>query len=351
MSNKIKIFVVNLFCIFLLFSILEMVSRSTSQVYQGNLFSWVNFFKEFRNAYPSEFNKELGWIPKKGLWFSNIFWNIDVTILEGGFRSNFPGRNYEIRSDRDQIVAVGDSFTFGGEVSDDQTWPAFLEKIIGMDVVNAGVSVYGIDQIYLRSKKILKEFKRPPKLMIVSFINDNIRRSELRVIYGKNKPFFEKDKSSEEFTLRDEHVFPMEGKQSRLQSILGFSYLFFRVLPRIQPKLFKSEEDIVVHNYGDKVACFLFKDLKKIAQEKNVKLLLLVQGNPAVDEEGDKMSVIIRCAVDNNIKILNLLPKLREIYKDNPALYKRMFVSHMLPIGNRFVAEEIRWFIQEQQLL
>ena len=43
-------------------------------------------------------------------------------------------------------MAVGDSFTFGDEVNDGQTWPAQLQQLTGRRVINGGVSGYGFDQ-------------------------------------------------------------------------------------------------------------------------------------------------------------------------------------------------------------
>ena len=52
------------------------------------------------------------------------------------------------------ILAVGDSFTYGDEVNDGQTWPAQLQLLTGRRVLNAGVSGYGFDQIVLRAEQL-----------------------------------------------------------------------------------------------------------------------------------------------------------------------------------------------------
>jgi hypothetical protein len=78
-----------------------------------------------RNAYPVELNRRLGWIPSaKYNGTKNIF-NSRLTVLDDRTRSN--GDSGPLRDDC-TIVAVGDSFTFGDEVSDHDTWPAHLER-------------------------------------------------------------------------------------------------------------------------------------------------------------------------------------------------------------------------------
>lgn len=50
-----------------------------------------------------------------------------------------------------RIGAFGDSYTFGDEVRDDETWCHQLERSRdGLEVINFGVNAYGTDQAYLR---------------------------------------------------------------------------------------------------------------------------------------------------------------------------------------------------------
>ncbi len=54
------------------------------------------------------------------------------------------------------VLAVGDSYAHGDEVSDAETWVALLQPLIGRRTVNAGVSGYGLDQIVLRAEKVAR---------------------------------------------------------------------------------------------------------------------------------------------------------------------------------------------------
>ena len=96
-------------------------------------------------------------------------WKTKVTILEDGIRSNGEAAH---AGTGDIILAVGDSFTFGDEVSDDETWPAKLEKISGKRVINGGVFGYGVDQIYLRMRTLARRYK--PDIIIFSL--DDIQK-------------------------------------------------------------------------------------------------------------------------------------------------------------------------------
>jgi hypothetical protein len=57
------------------------------------------------------------------------------------------------------VLVVGDSFTFGDQVSDDETWPACLEATLHRGVDNGGVFGYGAAQALRRALLKLNEKK------------------------------------------------------------------------------------------------------------------------------------------------------------------------------------------------
>src|SRR5258708_7847033 len=86
------------------------------------------------------------------------------------------------------LIATGDSFAYGREAADDETWPAILQEITGVRVINAGVSAYGIDQTVLRTERLAAALA--PTAMVASFIADDIWRAEMRRLWGAEKPYF-----------------------------------------------------------------------------------------------------------------------------------------------------------------
>ena len=129
------------------------------------------------------YDPRLGWIPRPGQFSVDWTSNVDVS----GIRSN--GRSVSTASR--PVLAVGDSFTFGDEVDDSETWPAHLEEMLKQRVLNAGVGAYGIDQAFLRAELLLDTYD--PDIVILSFISDDINRTEYSYYpYGKGwKPYFE----------------------------------------------------------------------------------------------------------------------------------------------------------------
>ena len=87
-----------------------------------------------------------------------------------------------------RIVVIGDSFTFGDGVSDDETYSAYLEKLLdNTEVINMGVHGYGHDQmlIYLTEEGL----KYSPDIVILGFVEADMSRN---LFYFKDfaKPLF-----------------------------------------------------------------------------------------------------------------------------------------------------------------
>ena len=77
---------------------------------------------------------------------------------------------------RDAVVLVaGDSYTHGNAVADDATYPAALERILGVPTANLGVSGYGPDQALLRLESAIERFPHA-KVAILSILYDDTAR-------------------------------------------------------------------------------------------------------------------------------------------------------------------------------
>jgi hypothetical protein len=93
-----------------------------------------------------------------------------------GIRSATPGASAEERRGR-RIALVGDSFTFGLDVTYEQSWGHQLERALGPDVhvLNFGVEAYGIDQAYLRYLRDARPWR--PEVVILGVIDHDLYRS------------------------------------------------------------------------------------------------------------------------------------------------------------------------------
>jgi hypothetical protein len=77
-----------------------------------------------------------------------------------------------------RILAFGDSFTFGDEVPDEETYVARLEHLLpGAEVVNLGVHGYGHDQMLLYLREVGARYQ--PDLVMLGFVALDMDRNLL----------------------------------------------------------------------------------------------------------------------------------------------------------------------------
>jgi GDSL-like Lipase/Acylhydrolase family len=119
----------------------------------------------------------LGWAKPPGrTWIRRPEYHHAVTINERGLRG--PDYGYEKPSGMRRILLLGDSFTHGYSVADDETVSAVLERRLnaetptkGWQVLNAGTAGYGTGQEYLF---FLDEGRRyqPDEVVVMFYYND-----------------------------------------------------------------------------------------------------------------------------------------------------------------------------------
>jgi len=74
-----------------------------------------------------------------------------------------------------RVAVFGDSFVYGNEVSNDDAWPAQIERRYpGIEVLNYGVGGYGVDQAYLRF--LLEGARLAPRVVVIGFVPDDLGR-------------------------------------------------------------------------------------------------------------------------------------------------------------------------------
>ena len=161
-SKFLKILLINLIISLILFLFLELSLRSFLTL------------KHFKNPYSSywgktwfrhdpikyiSFDKELKFKTIPNIKLKNVDlprWEekSNITINKLGFRDN--GNDFQ-ETDGQRILLVGDSITFGSQVTDKNTWSSCLENKVKIKTDNAGVPGFSAGQAvkrgFLESKK------------------------------------------------------------------------------------------------------------------------------------------------------------------------------------------------------
>src|SRR5438876_3754019 len=95
---------------------------------------------------------------------SQLGWELRPGVREDGLTTNSAGLRGQVEYAPERpagvrrVIAVGDSFTFGVQVRDDETMPAQLEGALNRrgrwEVLNLAVPGYGTDQQWLRLQQV-----------------------------------------------------------------------------------------------------------------------------------------------------------------------------------------------------
>jgi len=292
--------------------------------------------------YPAIWDARLGFAPRPNTKGRRNPWGKLVTLDADGLRSN----GTQPKPSGPTVLAIGDSFTFGDEVDDGETWPAALERRIGRRVVNGGGFGYGLDQMVLRAETLLSggDFES----LIVSVIPDDVLRCEYAYRFG-HKPYFELE--AERLVLRNVPVPRPEVSapgENGLRRVLRRSYLGELVVHRLDPIGWLIRGNVRVHREGTLVARALVDRLADDAERLGLRLLLVAAWHPGARVE--PLAPALARAGERSVPVLRLEPVLRREIEARGDWSDLFIVSerggrrrsgHMTGLGNGIVATAI----------
>jgi hypothetical protein len=122
-------------------------------------------YENQRNSIKRRFDHET-----KATFDADLGWRFRQIIRGDGELSLSPS------NDKTRIAVFGDSFVYGAEVQDHQSWPFQLQSVVPtIQVLNFGVPGYGTDQSYLMYKKYGRQFK--PRIVLIGFTTVQLPRN------------------------------------------------------------------------------------------------------------------------------------------------------------------------------
>jgi lysophospholipase L1-like esterase len=266
----------------------------------------------------------LGWVPRAG------HCEPDVTIDGDGLRAT--GAPAALSSSA-PILAAGDSFTYGEGVFDAEAWPAQLQRLTGRRVLNGGVSGYGLDQIVLRAEQLTAVHW--PSVVIVSFIADDIRRTEMSRLWGYDKPWFAIDDGQ-----RMPKGVPIRHRSRPLLPPRLVERFLIALTPSLQ-SLVGYHVRVHPPGAGLAIACRLIERLAALQAKSGASIIVLAQydSNIFVDraianEQRSLTQTLLDCAKRNGLAALDSFPRLAA-EPEPRALYQSL---HMNARGNLLIA-------------
>jgi hypothetical protein len=248
-------------------------------------------------------------------------------------------------ADRSPILIAGDSYTYGDEVADGESWPAYLPALVHRRVVNAGVPGYGLDQTVLRAEQLAASLR--PAAIVVGFIADDLHRNEMSRLWGGEKPYFELQGDTLELRNVPPPLAPIaRGELPFWQRMLGWSMLVDRIVRRMgwYADWYWDDVQVLPNGAGERLACPLMRRLANL----RIPTVVVAQYLPQVWKEGPTVASeqrrlsqgVLRCAADAGLGTLDSFPIIDAIVRTRgaEAAYR---VWHHTPEANRLIANAV----------
>ena len=272
----------------------------------------------------------------------------EISTLSNGLRKTIPN-NYE----SEKVLTIGDSFAFGGQVSDSETWQSCLNKNIKeYNFLNAGVGGYGTGQAILRAKKLYPKIN-PKYLLVQTLVGHNFARDQLKRRYGNVKPYFSKVKNERIKIVPPE--FDNENKKSALNKIIGpiadHIIVNITILERFSSDSFlnklwhKSRSKFTpISNIWGKNHASIQEIMRWSIQEaksldSEVVWLLQYTKRPTMQTFRERKN-LINLLQDEGIRYIDTFDKFHGKSKTNLPK-SQLWFPHHTPLGNEIVCREI----------
>jgi hypothetical protein len=280
----------------------------------------------------TEYHPVLGWYHQKNktAYFEKERWKIQVHTNSAGFRGTLEYR-FEKPAGVRRAISLGDSFAFGWGVEDGETYGAVLEKQVpDLEVLNAGVAGYGLDQIYLSFREIGR-FYQAEEAVIAIFPEDFWRATRAFSDSGYAKPYFTVTDSGK-LTLRNVPVpRPFELKTGQFPSVIEYpawrtffrQSAFYRLLERAAFKLGKKagwvDPDTTAEWELGKT--ILARLVTEVREAKMRPLFLLIPPERWVSSE-QRISLyesFLKFAAKEKVEVIDFRRILKPLFRENGA--------------------------------
>ncbi|MCR9258133.1 MAG: hypothetical protein NXH95_00285 [Pseudomonadaceae bacterium] len=293
-------------------------------------------------------------------------WTHRKNLREPGFSTNSYGLrgtreySFERQPGTSRVVVLGDSFSAGFGVEDEETFSAQLERLIpNSEFLNLAVSGYGVDQAVLRWETLGRRFQ--PDVVILGIFIPDFHRNTGTWWFDAPKPRFYIVNNT--LTISSEELPPMEDVEANVQlirneldSLLRLPRVWIAgqfVFDRVLRKLRGSREADATFVEKQNILELLISRLAADCAKRGIDLLILTiptEYSPYPDEDRI-LSFIVKAAESNNTALLALdrfLGTSAAEQRKEPVFDAQ--TGHWSASGHRRVAIQVADFLKAEGL-
>jgi hypothetical protein len=305
---------------------------------------------QFRVVASSMYDERLGWRAKPNLHLVVSVNGVLRTETTDSLGNRLSGKPRGASTS--EVLAVGDSFTYGTDVGDGEAWPALLEDLIGAPVTNASSQGWGTDQIIMRAEDMIDLIH--PRILILGFFWQDILRAEDEIDFGAYKPYYTIE--ADALALHDvpvPHITATVHDLGFARTFLGYSYAVFWAARRLAlgdflGSSYTEEKRVTPRGTGQAVTCLLLRRLMERARGDSIRLVLaMLHGNRdfALPQPAEALAVL-GCAGELGYDTVDTWAPFARIFASDQTRFRALFVtpekwSHLSAAGNSLVAAAI----------
>ena len=337
------IFIINISFTVILFFLIEAGYRSyilkTCDI--SCAFDYVNtntgYLDENIDVALTKFDKRLGSLPRPFFDSKEIEkWTMGrLTVNKNGFRGN--GNHIKFKNSL-KILAVGDSFTFGYQVGDQETWPACVEYNLRAEVDNGGMFGYGVAQSILRADQELIT-KQYDVVILAILVGNGFARDQLFFRSGFSKPavIFDNGKigysipiSIEDYKAKQSGFMNLAG-ELRNKSFVANEMMDYLEITPAAPRM------SLKHPSAASIPEIVKFSLEKFSTISARKILIFDYQDPRpqglTEKEKSELDLIHKFARKLDIEIIDPLSKFRSFPE------KMVWNGHHTQFGNKLICD------------
>jgi len=296
----------------------------------------------------ARYDEELGWICRPNVRIDSLYGpGLGLTTNAQGLRAK-ESYTPAVPPGRFRVICLGDSFTQGYGVSDEETYPAQMEAACPrVQAINMGQVGYGIDQAYLWYKR--DGAKLQADVLLFAFINNDFWRMSISAFRGYPKPMLRARGGQ----LHLENV-PVPrrwagaaARRRAMELVRGLAVT--RSAYWLKERLVSKPDLPATTAHGatfyqpsneDTLAAagLVFQDLARLSKERGQQLVLVYLPSDLVIEPSVEAQWLTEFARTHDLRLFNLVAEFGRL---PPWELARLFLphGHYTREGNRLVAE------------
>lgn len=283
-----------------------------------------------------------GWILKPNLRDMRVFDHKILNTNSKGFR----GRKdipYHKNTNKLRILILGDSYTFGDEVSDNETYAFYLQEMLPhTEVINLGVHGYGHDQMLILLKEEGVKYK--PDIVILGFVRSDMSRNLLTFRSVAKPRFILKNgelKLIGSPVPRPEDILRRDWIRPRIFDMVSIIRHRIRVLTRLHKK-----------EMQDVTTAILMDMIKTIENMNAIPIIVYLPTGSELSKlttaKKDEAYMFTLCQAKKQAKCFSTSPYLAEKISKGANFKLKM---HWTPSAHRTVAEAIERSLIDEGLI